>query len=575
MHGTPQQSRFAGPGRLITGVFLVVFACLAAPSAHAVECLVPEIRQNAESVRPIRELERPLPPADFRSPPPNPQVGDSWAWWLFLHGAGGPHFEQRICTVRGRSDRAYVVVENTQWNVRIFQADVDQILERWENSSVGPHADLGIYDINVAHFGEPPDAMDNDPRIYIMWFDFGLSADGFFFSFDEEPDGTYPGLRSNECEVLYMNTNNGQSPSGDYMIAVVAHEFQHMIHWNHDPDEDLWLDEGMGELAMWLYGHPDQVILFPNAPDNSLTFWPSSGATFAEYVQVYLWSLYFYEHFGGQPSILNLVAQPGNGPAGVNATLAAMGYTILFPQLVGDWMTANFVDDPSIEGGKYNYAGEDLPTFASTTKSAYPVPLTNGSAFNCAADYVKFINGQPQRLNFNGGDAADWSPRVIKYLAGVPLSVETIALNGTDDGSLDLPGFGTTYDQVVLVIGNIQVSGGNVSTGYSYGTEALASSVDDALAGDLAVTGAGPNPFRGETEVRFRLERPAAVRASVHAADGRVVRSLPGQELAAGQHRLRWDGRDDRGQPVPAGHYYLRITGPEGEAAAQRMTRLH
>lgn len=572
MHRSITRSGLAAARFLAVLFFAGALGIALATPAFAARCLVPALKAGLPEMTPNPALERRLPPGEFRTPPANPQVGDSWTWWLFEHGSMGPQFVQRTCTVRGKSDRAYVVVENSQWLVRVDQDDVDVILDRWENTSVGDYPDMGIYDLNTQHFGEAPDALDNDPRIYIMWFDFGLSADGFFFSFDEEPEGTYPEFHSNECEVLYMNSDNGQSPSGDYMTSVIAHEFQHMIHWNHDPDESLWLDEGMGELAMWLYGHPDQVILFPNAPDNSLTYWPTSGGTFAEYVQVYLWSLYFYEHFGGQPTIQNLVSQPANSYAGVQATLTAMGYTTTFPELVADWMTANFLDDPSLEGGKYNYAGEDLPNFAAATKSTYPVPVTNGTAFNCAADYVKFVSGQPQRLNFNGGDAADWAPRVIKYLGGVPLSVEPVTLNSTDDGSLDLPGFGSAYDQVVLVIGNVQLLGGNLSTAYNYSTETLSSSVPEGPGSGIFAAGAAPNPFRQETALRLRLDQAGVVQAAVHAADGRRIRDLGSVMLAAGEHRLAWDGRDDAGRTVPSGTYFLRARGGDEPEATIRVT---
>ncbi|MEN8208527.1 MAG: hypothetical protein ABFR50_04665 [Candidatus Fermentibacteria bacterium] len=173
-----------------------------------------------------------LPDHDLpTSPPANPQVGDSWIWWLWVHSPMPPHFEEFVCTVRGLSDRGYVVVRDQEWNISIFQSDVDQILERWENSSTGPYPTQGIYEIDSLAFGEPPDELDDDPRIYLMWFDFEISADGFFFWFDEFPDGAFPPYHSNECEVLYLSTgSSGGGPSSDYMLAVAAHEFEHMLH---------------------------------------------------------------------------------------------------------------------------------------------------------------------------------------------------------------------------------------------------------------------------------------------------------------------------------------------------------
>ena len=94
-------------------------------------------------------------------------------------------------------------------------------------------------------------------------------------------DGMFPPYRSNECEVLYLNCGHGQSPQGDYMLSVAAHEFEHMIHWKYDEDEVSWVDEGMAELAMWFYGRPDNISAFNSNPDNSLIVWNGNWADFA------------------------------------------------------------------------------------------------------------------------------------------------------------------------------------------------------------------------------------------------------------------------------------------------------
>lgn len=72
------------------------------------------------------------------APPDDPQVGDSRLWWLWVDLPMPPHLEQKVSTVRGRTDRGHAFVEDSQRNVNIFQEDVDMILERWENSSINP-----------------------------------------------------------------------------------------------------------------------------------------------------------------------------------------------------------------------------------------------------------------------------------------------------------------------------------------------------------------------------------------------------------------------------------------------------
>jgi flagellar hook assembly protein FlgD len=83
------------------------------------------------------------------------------------------------------------------------------------------------------------------------------------------------------------------------------------------------------------------------------------------------------------------------------------------------------------------------------------------------------------------------------------------------------------------------------------------------------------NPFRAGAEVGFRLEGaggPVPLRASITDAAGRLVRSL-GEAMTYGSGSVRWDGRDDRGQEVPAGVYWLTVeAGPS--ARSVKLVRL-
>ncbi len=69
---------------------------------------------------------------------------------------------------------------------------------------------------------------------------------------------------------------------------------------------------------------------------------------------------------------------------------------------------------------------------------------------------------------------------------------------------------------------------------------------------------ARPNPSAREVEIHLAL--PAAGHARVEVVDvrGRVVARLVDGTLAAGDHPLRWDGRDDRGADAGAGIFWIR-----------------
>lgn len=82
-----------------------------------------------------------------------------------------------------------------------------------------------------------------------------------------------------------------------------------------------------------------------------------------------------------------------------------------------------------------------------------------------------------------------------------------------------------------------------------------------------------PNPFNPSTTIRFGLERSGYVDLAVYDVAGRRVRTLIAQDYAAGEHRMRWDGRDDRGVDVPSGIYFARLSA-DGRTLSRKMTLL-
>ena len=564
------------------------------PLGAALICLVPAagaspaaaIASTADAAAIIRDVPLPVPgqigpdvrwpyPGELRTPPDNPEVGDSWLWWLFIHYPMPPHFEQHLCTVRGKSDRAYVVVRDSDWNVSIDQADVDLILERWENSSIGPYPDQGIYEIDSTAFGIPPDELDNDPRVYLLWFDFGIAADGNFFYFDEYPEGTFPEYHSNECEVLYLNTMSQGGPSGDYMLSVIAHELEHMIHWKYDGDEVSWVTEGLAELAMWFYGRPDEISSFNTSPDNSLTNW---GGNWADYIQTYLWSLYFYERYGGHPTTYALVHEPMNTTAGYDAVLDAYGYTENFADAFADWVVANFLDDPTIGDGRFGYVGEELPAFSvAGTFSSYPVSTLTRTVQYWAADYYRFQNLQDLyglQIQFNGSDSNRFAVWALTLHASAPTEVRRMTLDALQAGTVEVFNVADPADQVILVVASIFSSG---TTSYTFSAGEAPAAVPEipwiADATPLSLQ-ASPNPSRAG--VLFRLSgnpAPATASLDLFDAEGRLVRALGTVSSSAGEAEILWDGRDAHGRAAAPGIYYAR--GRAGDRVMeQRIVRL-
>ena len=86
--------------------------------------------------------------------------------------------------------------------------------------------------------------------------------------------------------------------------------------------------------------------------------------------------------------------------------------------------------------------------------------------------------------------------------------------------------------------------------------------VDVPLADDetLDLAPPAPNPARGATLLRYRLEAASLVRLEIVDVTGRVVRVLlDGTPQAAGPHAERWDGCDSAGDRAPTGLYFVRL----------------
>lgn len=83
-----------------------------------------------------------------------------------------------------------------------------------------------------------------------------------------------------------------------------------------------------------------------------------------------------------------------------------------------------------------------------------------------------------------------------------------------------------------------------------------------------------PNPTSGGVRIELAPERgpssgstPALPQAlSILAVDGSLVRTIPLETSAGGNHRTEWDGRTRDGHPAAAGLYFIRMQGVPGTA---------
>lgn len=69
-----------------------------------------------------------------------------------------------------------------------------------------------------------------------------------------------------------------------------------------------------------------------------------------------------------------------------------------------------------------------------------------------------------------------------------------------------------------------------------------------------------PNPGRPSSTIHFTVPVATVVDLGIYNVLGQRVRTLVSQHLSAGEHRESWDGRDDAGEELPPGMYFVRVT---------------
>ncbi len=488
----------------------------------------------------------PVPLPVVKKTPVPVRPGEKRSMWLQNMSVMPPVQVQKEVTCRGVGAHCYVMVEDSAWNAgQVDSSDVARIIERFDRSS--PRDTVrGVWDHNTTVLGRPPDAIDNDSLIYLIYYDIGTfhgySFDGFWQYFDEYYDTTSMrrwGYHSNEVECVYLDCYP-ENPSTDYRMAIAAHEFGHMIHWNYDQAESLWVEEGCCELAMWLFGAPDPISGFPSSSDNDLTRWDGE---WADYIKTYLFFLYLYEQYGGRVGndlIHNIIASPAPSIAGVDEGFATTGLPERFEGVFDDWVLANRINDTGFLGGRYGYHGEDVPYFAvAGYHTSYPVERS-GSLSRWAGEYILFENGVDLELAFDGADNGDFRLFVVGLdTVDRRLLLDSVPLDSLQNGSYGVPGSDTLYHSVFLVPSNHDPAG---SRTYQYQAQTSGIAEDPVRArpaGEASLVSQSVS-YRGTGSAEL-----------VDAAGRKVTRIAPGFNDVSGiapgvYYLIREDGRARR-----------------------------
>lgn len=223
---------------------------------------------------------------------------------------------------------------------------------------------------------EPVLDIDEDNRLTILIYDIqdnydltGLYYAGYFSAEDLFPKEKYP--YSNQKKMIYVDLIPGIiSGDMDDIYSILAHEYQHLIHFCADPNEVKWVDEGCANLASFLcgYGEPEQhTRAFQVNSDNSLISW---DGTLEDYGSSFLFMKYIYEKFDrGTGIVKRIVNNKKRCRSGIEAELKGPSFTEVF----SDWAIANILDTYKTEN---NFQYDDLSVRCIPRKSIKKQPWT-------------------------------------------------------------------------------------------------------------------------------------------------------------------------------------------------------
>jgi len=406
----------------------------------------------------------------------------------------------------------------------VIPPTIDGVIDsaEWAEATVRDVSDVvGLFD-GPDGLGSAELYVKNDEvNLYLALDAFADTNDTDFDDFspyiDDNHDGLWPAVPdTNEGNYWFSNQATGDTTFYRY--------FQDGM--GSGPSRLTGLPAGVSLVA----GHQqfEGVIPFGALPEELQAMPGDTVGLFllafhANATHIYAWWPYTYLSFGDPAGYGDLVLAPGFGPAIILAEASD-----------------NVDSIPGIDPDDYVVLEFDEPT----NKPA--IDWSN-------VDNVFQLSGGHTWLDGFGeiGDAVWNGPGnqlliTLSTTAGQP----TVAVGDiiTPDGVTVTDALGNPCDSPIEITG---------SFGEPTGVEESRARVARPVV--YALSRSSPNPFYEETEIKYAIPMKSDVSVRVYDLSGRLVRTLVQQEVKAGTHSARWDGRDEGGSVVPAGVYLYRL----------------
>jgi hypothetical protein len=395
----------------------------------------------------LRELERDHVRRRVRSPAlstsptaapaaPVPALGERRSFNV-LNAQGD--FDRVDAIARSIGSQAAIFVDTLTPAGGFTVAELDALAARF---------DQAIHPRVTATFGGASD-LDANGRIVILFTPAvnrltppGSSAfiGGFFYGVDLLPSSE----GSNVGEVFYAivpdptgihGSPRSKSSVASAVPAILAHEYQHMVHFNErilvrdaTSQEALWLAEALAQMAEEMVARDYEALgdtasrtLFRNGarvrarqylqrPDTVSLIVTTGQGSLPERGAGFLNLLYVEDQLEGDV-LERLTQTTRTGVANVEAVVGDS-----WPDLLADWWAAIYLDQPGPESGPLTYPDVDLKGFLapfplSPTSIGASGAVASGSLWSSSVGYYIVTPGTGATITMRlGGDGGAGSP---------------------------------------------------------------------------------------------------------------------------------------------------------------------
>lgn len=226
------------------------------------------------------------------------------------------------------------------------------LLEETPSGSINTSQGIIVNDNQI--FGDPPN-VDGDGKVDVLLYDINEGSSdccimGYVTPQDlnlNAPDG-----QGNKADVLHLDSNEGISGSNFNLLGTAAHEYQHLIHFNYDRNEEAFLNEGLSEWAETMNGYPSRSVLYLTNPfeySQPLFTWRGAdpiSTLVLDYQRAGLFITYIAEQFS--PEIAGSITQQSiAGAEGLANALVPTGTSLA--DVITDFHTANLFNDRNLD----------------------------------------------------------------------------------------------------------------------------------------------------------------------------------------------------------------------------------